>query len=154
MTEVIPVQPKQPGPIENSTNHEFMNESMSDKCVCRTAPATPGLINTFNFCSLIQHTQPIYIPQLQLWFSGNLWKNEIFNMDLPWKQMNWDQSQLALICHLMFWSGFWYNWKCIWIFFESVLCALSLRNRRRRRRWVWSQRSRVLKYRPCIVFRE
>ena len=38
VTEVTPVQPQQPGRIDNSTNHQLMNESMSDEGVCRTAP--------------------------------------------------------------------------------------------------------------------
>ena len=40
------VQPQQLGCIDNSTSHQLMNELMSDEGVCRTAPATPGLLNT------------------------------------------------------------------------------------------------------------
>ena len=50
VTEVTPDQTQQPGCIDNSTNHDSVsqsvNELMSDKGVCRTAPATPGLLIT------------------------------------------------------------------------------------------------------------
>ena len=47
VTEVTPVQPQAPGCIENKIwrkrNTDEINESVNDKAVNRTAPATPGV---------------------------------------------------------------------------------------------------------------
>ena len=48
MAEVTPVQPQLPGRIDKNIwskrMNQSMNESVNDKAVCRTAPATPGLL--------------------------------------------------------------------------------------------------------------
>ena len=48
MTDVTSVQPQQSGRIDNKDMEEKgdgVNQSVSDKGVCRTAPATRGLLN-------------------------------------------------------------------------------------------------------------
>ena len=50
MTEVKLVQPQQPGRIDNEKFPQIIsvvfNELINDEGVCRTAPATPGLLMT------------------------------------------------------------------------------------------------------------
>ena len=50
VTEVTTAQPEQPGHIYNSTNNESVNLLIIDKGVCRTAPATLGLLIMFELC--------------------------------------------------------------------------------------------------------
>ena len=42
------VQPQQLGCKDNSTKDHSMNEWINDEGVCRTAPATRGLLNIYN----------------------------------------------------------------------------------------------------------
>ena len=46
VTEVTPVQPQQPGCINNKIWRKRINQSGNADTVCRTAPATLGLLNT------------------------------------------------------------------------------------------------------------
>ena len=47
VTEVTPVQPQQPGCIDNKIWRKKMNELVSHKALCRTALATPGLLISY-----------------------------------------------------------------------------------------------------------
>ena len=49
MTEVTPVQPQQPGRKDNKIWRKRISELINHKAVCRTAPATPGLLRTQQF---------------------------------------------------------------------------------------------------------
>ena len=57
MTEVTPVQPQQPGRIDNKiwrkSITESMNQLMNDEAVCRTARATPGLLTMVVFPTVL-----------------------------------------------------------------------------------------------------
>ena len=45
VTDVTPVQPQQPGRIDNMIRRKrSLTQLMNDKAVCRKAPAAPGLL--------------------------------------------------------------------------------------------------------------
>ena len=81
MTEVTSVQPQQPGRIDNEKFPQIIrvifNELITDEGVCRTAPATPGLLiralhQVSSFQLLIERlTELLGLGKLQNFLSTN-----------------------------------------------------------------------------------